>query len=150
MFKRNNAAFSVYMMTSSNGNILRVTGPLCGEFTGHRWILRTKARKQKFDVFFDLHMKKRLSKQSWGWWFETQLRSLWCHCNAWTACNCQNHYHLKENIKKKLSEKIITKYGLIKKDKLRFSYSSGLIVLWEQVLSRITNCWKEAAGPIKA
>ena len=26
------------MMTSSNGNIIRVTGPLCGEFTGHRWI----------------------------------------------------------------------------------------------------------------
>ena len=23
------------MMTSSNGNIFRVTGPLCGEFTGH-------------------------------------------------------------------------------------------------------------------
>ena len=23
-----------YMMTSSNGNIFRVTGPLCGEFTG--------------------------------------------------------------------------------------------------------------------
>ena len=30
------------MMTSSNGNIFRVTGPL-GEFTGHRWIPRTKA-----------------------------------------------------------------------------------------------------------
>ena len=24
---------------------------------------------------------KRLSKQSWGWWFETSLRSLWRHCN---------------------------------------------------------------------
>ena len=31
------------MMTSSNGNISRVTGHLCGEFTGHRWIPRTKA-----------------------------------------------------------------------------------------------------------
>ena len=30
-------------MTSSNGNIFHVTGHLCGEFTGHRWILRTKA-----------------------------------------------------------------------------------------------------------
>ena len=28
------------MMTSSNGYIFRVTGPLCGEFTGHRWIPR--------------------------------------------------------------------------------------------------------------
>ena len=30
-------------MTSSNENIFRVTGPLCGEFTGLRWIPRTKA-----------------------------------------------------------------------------------------------------------
>ena len=29
-------------MTSSNGNIFRVTGPLCGEFTGHRLIPITK------------------------------------------------------------------------------------------------------------
>ena len=26
-----------------NGNIFRVTGHLCGEFTGHRWILHTRA-----------------------------------------------------------------------------------------------------------
>ena len=32
-----------YMMTSSNGTIFRVTGHLCGEFTGPRWIPRTKA-----------------------------------------------------------------------------------------------------------
>ena len=31
------------MMTSSNGNIFGVTGPLCREFTGHRWIPLTKA-----------------------------------------------------------------------------------------------------------
>ena len=31
------------MMTSSNGNIFRDTGPLCEEFTGHRWIPRTEA-----------------------------------------------------------------------------------------------------------
>ena len=31
------------MMTSSNGYIFRVTGLLCGEFTGHRWIPFTKA-----------------------------------------------------------------------------------------------------------
>ena len=34
---------SQYMMTSSNGNIFRVTGPLYVEFTGHRWIPHTKA-----------------------------------------------------------------------------------------------------------
>ena len=31
------------MITSSNGNIFRVTGHMYGEFTGHRWIPRTKA-----------------------------------------------------------------------------------------------------------
>ena len=35
-----------------------------------------------FDVFFDLHLNKRLSKESWGWWFETLLRPLWSHCNV--------------------------------------------------------------------
>ena len=31
------------MKTLPNGNIFRVTGHLCGEFTDHRWIPRTKA-----------------------------------------------------------------------------------------------------------
>ena len=35
----------------------------------------------RFVVFFDLRMNKRLSKQSRSRWFETPLRSLWCHCN---------------------------------------------------------------------
>ena len=35
-----------------------------------------------FGVFFDLRRNKRLSKQSWGWWFETPSRPLWLHCNA--------------------------------------------------------------------
>ena len=33
----------LHMMTSSNENIFRVTGHLCGEFSGPRWILRIKA-----------------------------------------------------------------------------------------------------------
>ena len=39
----NDKAFTVIthhaMMTSSNGNIFRVTGPLCGEFTGPGLVL---------------------------------------------------------------------------------------------------------------
>ena len=31
-----------FSMMTSNGNIFRVTGPLCGEFTGHRGITLTK------------------------------------------------------------------------------------------------------------
>ena len=40
----------LYMMTSSNGNIFRVTGTLCGEVTGHQWIPLTKARDAEPDV----------------------------------------------------------------------------------------------------
>ena len=39
------------MMTSSNGNILRVTGPLCGEFTGHRRMPLTKASNAELWCF---------------------------------------------------------------------------------------------------
>ena len=35
--------FIPLLMTSSNGNIFRLTGPLWGEFTGRRWIPLTKA-----------------------------------------------------------------------------------------------------------
>ena len=70
------------MMTSSNGNIFRVTGHLCGKFTGPRWISRTKPVTRSFDVFFDLRLNKRLSKQPWGWWFETPAWSLWRHRNG--------------------------------------------------------------------
>ena len=75
---------TVNMMMSSNRNILRVIGPLCGEFTGHRWIPRIKASDAElWCFFFYLCLNKRLSKQSWGWWFETPSCSLWRHCNAY-------------------------------------------------------------------
>ena len=37
---------------------------------------------RSFDGFFGLPVNKRLSKRSWGWWFETQLRPLWRHWNV--------------------------------------------------------------------
>ena len=37
-----------------------------------------------FGVFFDLRFNKRLSKQSWGWWFEIPSHPLWRHCNGST------------------------------------------------------------------
>ena len=50
--------------------------PVPGEFPAQRPVTRS------FDVFFDLRLNKRLSKQSWGWWFETLSRPLWRHCNG--------------------------------------------------------------------
>ena len=81
-------------MTSSNGNIFRVTGPLCGEFTGPGEFPAQRPVTRSFDVFFDLRPNKRLSKQPWGWWFETLSWSLWRQCNVCltdhgnTGCLC--------------------------------------------------------------
>ena len=77
--------FAAAMMTSSNGNIFRVTGHLCGEFTGEFPTQRPVTRS--FDVFFDLRLNKRLSKQWWGWWFETLSRPLWRHRNGMSHSN---------------------------------------------------------------
>ena len=45
--------------------------PVPGEFPTQIPVTRS------FDVFFDLRLNKWLSKQSWGWWFETLPRPLW-------------------------------------------------------------------------
>ena len=50
--------------------------PVPGEFPAQRPVTRS------FDVFFDLRLNKRLSKQSWGWWFETPSCPLWRHRNG--------------------------------------------------------------------
>ena len=60
-----------------------------GEFPAQRPVTRS------FDVFFDLCLNIRLSKPSWGWWFETLLRTLWRHRNEllrhvqkiWQSCH---------------------------------------------------------------
>ena len=50
--------------------------PVTDEFPAQRPVTRS------FDVFFDLRLNNRLSKHSWGWWFETLSRPLWRHCNC--------------------------------------------------------------------
>ena len=52
--------------------------PVSGEFPAQRPVTGS------FDVFFDLHPNKRLSKQWWGWWFETPSCPLWRHRNVYS------------------------------------------------------------------
>ena len=70
------------MMTSSSGNMCRVTGHLCGESPVTGEFPEQRAVTRSFGVFFDLHPNKRLSKRSWGGWFETPLCPLGRHCNG--------------------------------------------------------------------
>ena len=82
-FTNKHTSWSKYdMMTSSNGNIFCVTGHLCGEFTGPRWIPHTKASDAELWCFLWSASNKRLSKQPSGWWFEMLPWSLWRQCNA--------------------------------------------------------------------
>ena len=76
-------------MTSSNGNIFGVTGPLCGEFTGPGEFPAQRPVTRSFDVSFNLRLNKPLSKQSWGWWFETLSRSLWRHRNVFVKSDAE-------------------------------------------------------------
>ena len=46
-----------------------------GDFPAERPVTRS------FDIFFDMHLNKRFSKQWWGCWFNTPSCPLWRHCN---------------------------------------------------------------------
>ena len=50
--------------------------PVTGEFHIQRPVTHS------FDVFFDRHLNKPLSKQWWDWWFETPWHPLWRHCDV--------------------------------------------------------------------
>ena len=73
----------ICMMTSWNGNILRVSGPLCGGI--HRWPVNSpnKGQWRKALLFSSTcALNERFSKQPWGWCFETSSRSLWRNFNV--------------------------------------------------------------------
>ena len=63
--------------------------PVTGEFPSQRPVTRS------FDVFYDLHLNKCLSKQSKCRWFEMKSRSSWRHCNGKHWWNRWVETHLK-------------------------------------------------------
>ena len=62
--------------------------PVPGEFPTQRPVTRS------FDVHFDLRPNKRLSKHSWGWWFETASCPLWRHRNGTLHIFIHNLYRI--------------------------------------------------------
>ena len=70
------------MMTSSNGNIFCGTGPLCGEFTGHREFRTQRPVTRSFDVYlFCAWIKGWVNNRKAG-----DLRRHWAHYDV-TAMN---------------------------------------------------------------
>ena len=93
--RRNKMLFEVYCYIIKRCEISALlaicawNSPVPGEFPAQKPVTRS------FDVFFDLRLNKRLSKQSWGWWFETPSRPLWRHYNehsmtCWGICGHSN------------------------------------------------------------
>ena len=62
-------AFSVLLVLCAGNS------PITNEFPAQMSVTAS------FEVFFDLRLNKRFSKQSWGWWFEMPSRLAWRHCN---------------------------------------------------------------------
>ena len=75
------------MMTSSNGNIFRVTGPLCGEFTVNRWIPLTKASVAELWCFLSYAPEQTVEQtiETHVIWDITPSRWLWYRCNEYHA-----------------------------------------------------------------
>ena len=82
------------VMTSSNGSISCVTGPLCGEFTGQGEFPSQRPVTRSFDVFFDQRLSKRLNNSCTHRWFETPSWLLWLHCNECGPCLALLFSHL--------------------------------------------------------
>ena len=151
------AQFVDAMMTSSNRNIFRVTGHLWGihrgtgnslvpgEFPAQRPVTRS------FDVFCDVRLNKLLSKQWWGWWFETSSCPLWRHRNAgkifiwwstWVKDMESKHEDKFWSNPFRLPSSLLYKRQQIPKTLmyLASSCSSLCPIHWSQVLSREWRC----------
>ena len=123
-----------FIMTASKGNIFRVTGHLCGQFTGPRWIPTQRPVTRSFDVFFDLRLNKRLGKQSGGWWFETPSRET-PGCSSWFHWDGQwnNYCDVKMGAMASLITSLAILYSTIYSsgDQRKHQSSASLAFVWE-------------------
>ena len=106
-----------YIMTSSNRNIFRVTGPLCEEFIGNRWIPLTKVSDWELWCFIwsaswingwvnnreadDLRRHRAhcdvivMTQRNWTWLFNSNTKQLLSTRNSrWArSTNLLNRHH---------------------------------------------------------
>ena len=101
--------------------------PVTSEFPSQRPVT------QSVDVFFDLRLNKRLSKQSCGWWFETPSCPLWRHCNAWNEMELYNptqeENHIAHDIRFTCGCLIVFKFVRVRICKIK---KTKLVGNWEQ------------------
>ena len=74
-----------------------------GEFPAQR------PETRSFDFVFDMRLNKRLSRQSWGWWFDTPSHPLWRHWNESLYDICSQWWYIgtsKKTTERRSSVKI--------------------------------------------
>ena len=101
--------------------------PVTGKFPSQRLVT------QSIDIFFDMRLKKQLSKQLRRWWFEMPSRSLWLHCNGLWDFESFCIYLIQWGLR--------TPYGFLDLGKHWFRY--GVLPwrhLWPLLLSLIPAC----------
>ena len=98
--------------------------PVTGEFPAHRPVTRS------FDVFFDLHLNKRLSKQSWCWWFEALSHPLWHHNNDAPSFANTFMANLKDEVLHKAKCKPL----------VMFRFIDDIFFIWTHSKDELTEC----------
>ena len=126
--------------------------PFVREFTGDRWIPHKKASDAKLRCF--LWSDKRLSKQSWGWWFETptcsydvtvmeryKFRSHKFIRNKWNSVD--PHYMYNETNHSKALH--VSRYFLdllSQSLELRDDWMSNHFEIWQAIPTQFQGDWK--------
>ena len=116
--------------------------PVTGELPAQRPVARS------FDVFSDLCLNKRLSKQSWGWWFETLSHPLWRHCNVKLESSISRPLIFKEVLLQSMKfSELQNKYVIYALAKYNANRENLVYLFkWPQILARsvcdILICWK--------
>ena len=108
--RRHRAHYDVTVMTKHRKTLGKYCGAYCiintylcnhddfikwKHFPRHwHFVLSRRPVTRSFDVFFDLRLNKRLSKQSKRRWFKTPSLSLWRECNEYqkNTSNCSQYY----------------------------------------------------------
>ena len=120
--------FNHAMMTSSDGNIFRVTGLFCGEFTGHRWIPLTNVSDAELWCFLCDCTNVWVNNRYTG-----GLRRHYVYCDVTVKARCKKCARALMTTEAHLTEKLPTK-----------------IHLRHQGFSNTTSDWLAAALPTNA
>ena len=122
-------AHAFFMMTSSNGNIFRVTGPLREESTDRRWSPLTNASGTELWCFLWYALEQTV-KQT----IETRSRSLWRHCNFWGSIYSHSPGLFQWYRDYRMMAPIPVKYPFLKREKRVHRSRDLLYVLYKHVV----------------